>query len=382
MSFTAEDVRKLIVENRGPCISIFMPTHRSGRETQQDRIRLKNLLRGAEDRLKAAGLAPRDCSHLLEPALRFESESGGWNHPKDGLALFVAGDGFHTFRVPVALPERVVIGPRFLIRPLLPLLHSLPPFHVLWLSQHEIHLLRIVGDEIMDLDLAGHVPASLSEAVGTDFTQKSVQFHTGTPRAGPKRRAAIFFGGGTDEKEIKKEIEGFCRRVDVGLQKLLAGFAGPLVIAAVDYLIPIYRSVSRLPDVCEHGIEGSLDAYTPQALRDRAVQILEPRLRAAEEQALQGLQNRLGTGRASISPTDILPAALEGRIDTLFIATDGELRGSFDVKSRRLVVEDDDRAEDLLDRAAFECLRHRGAVYVRPLAAMPEGAPAAAAFRY
>jgi hypothetical protein len=32
-----------------------MPTHRAGAETQQDRIRLKNLLREAEERLIEGG---------------------------------------------------------------------------------------------------------------------------------------------------------------------------------------------------------------------------------------------------------------------------------------------------------------------------------------
>ena len=31
----------------GPCVSIYLPTNRTGREQQQDRIRVKNLLRQA-----------------------------------------------------------------------------------------------------------------------------------------------------------------------------------------------------------------------------------------------------------------------------------------------------------------------------------------------
>jgi hypothetical protein len=40
----------------GLCISIFMPTHRLGREVQQDPIRLKNLLGEAEEHSLASDL--------------------------------------------------------------------------------------------------------------------------------------------------------------------------------------------------------------------------------------------------------------------------------------------------------------------------------------
>jgi hypothetical protein len=58
-----------LVENRkGPCVSIFMPTHRKGPETQQDPIRLKNLLKEAEQQLVELELRPTEARELLAPA--------------------------------------------------------------------------------------------------------------------------------------------------------------------------------------------------------------------------------------------------------------------------------------------------------------------------
>ena len=37
-----EELNGLVTPQEGPCVSIFMPTHRAGGETQQDPIRLKN----------------------------------------------------------------------------------------------------------------------------------------------------------------------------------------------------------------------------------------------------------------------------------------------------------------------------------------------------
>jgi hypothetical protein len=47
-----EKVRKIIATGYpGRCVSLFMPAHRAGRETEQDPIRFGNLLSEAEQRL-------------------------------------------------------------------------------------------------------------------------------------------------------------------------------------------------------------------------------------------------------------------------------------------------------------------------------------------
>ena len=65
---TWDDLKALTGRYPGWCVSILMPTHRAGQETQQDPIRLKNLVREVEERLKAKGLRSPEIAGLLEPA--------------------------------------------------------------------------------------------------------------------------------------------------------------------------------------------------------------------------------------------------------------------------------------------------------------------------
>ena len=48
-----EEWKALLAKHQGWCISIFMPTFRTGAESQQNQIRLRNLLRKAEEKLLA-----------------------------------------------------------------------------------------------------------------------------------------------------------------------------------------------------------------------------------------------------------------------------------------------------------------------------------------
>lgn len=58
-------LRSVLAESRTPAVSIFMPTHRAGQEIRQDPIRLKNLVRRAEQQLIEEGTRPthRSASH-------------------------------------------------------------------------------------------------------------------------------------------------------------------------------------------------------------------------------------------------------------------------------------------------------------------------------
>ena len=49
--FTRDELRTLTASPQAPCVSIYMPTHRLPTENQQDRTRLKNLIRQAQEAL-------------------------------------------------------------------------------------------------------------------------------------------------------------------------------------------------------------------------------------------------------------------------------------------------------------------------------------------
>src|SRR4030043_1501864 len=65
---TRNNLNLLMAVHKGPCVPVFMPMHRSGPETQQDPIRLKNLIREAEERLVTRGISATEARGLLESA--------------------------------------------------------------------------------------------------------------------------------------------------------------------------------------------------------------------------------------------------------------------------------------------------------------------------
>jgi hypothetical protein len=172
---------KTLVEKRGEwCVSLYLPTHRAGRDIQQDPIRLKNLLRNAEERLLAGGLRTAEARSLLAPAQALLQDEMFWRHQSDGLAIFLSPTEFHSYRLPLKFPEIRVVTDRFHIKPLLPLIHSGQRFFVLALSQNQVRLLDCTQHHVDEVELE-NVPTSLAEALNMTTRKGNCSFIRARP---------------------------------------------------------------------------------------------------------------------------------------------------------------------------------------------------------
>lgn len=378
-----EELQSLARLSGGPHVSIYLPTHRAGAQVQQNPIRFKNLLREAEDRLLEQGHGEGQVAEILEPARATLNDSQYWQHQSDGLAVFLGPGLCRRFRVPVSFEELVLVGERFHLTPLLPFLTGDGRFYLLAVSQKRVRLFEGSRDSVREIDLRD-IPESLTEALGYDWEERTLQFHTGASGAGQGKRRAMFHGHGVGADESKDEITRFLQLVDSGVSRLLADPQAPLVVAAVDYLIAIYREVSHYPNLLDKGLEGNPDVLSAEELHGKAWELVEPLFHQGEKAAAERFQELLGTGRASHELEQVIPAAVDGRVDTLFVAVGAHEWGRFDPDVRRIEVGDGPNGgnEDLLDRAALESLLHGATVYAVDPGQVPGHGPVAAVFRY
>jgi hypothetical protein len=380
---TREEIAELTAHRDGPHVSIFLPTVRAGQETQQNPIRLKNLLRDAAGRLHERGVDRDAAEELLAPARALLDDYELWQHQRDGLAVFVAPGFLRTYRLPLRFSELAAVEDRFHLKSLFPLFADDGRFYVLALSQNDVRLFEGSRDEVRQVPLQD-VPKSLADALGHDLTEVHLQFHTGT-RANSGGRAPIYHGQGAGEEDAKDEIRKFFSLLDRGLRELLEGDGQtPLVLAGVEYLLPIYREQTSYPNTLPEGVHGNPDGLSPAELHERAWEVVEERFRAERREAAERYGDLSGTGRASADLDEVLPAALDGRVDTLFVGRGIRQWGRFDAEGRTIERHEEQNgdSEDLLDRAAVLTFVNSGRVLAVDPAEVPGGGPVAAIFRY
>ena len=380
--FTREELRTLVESSQAPCVSVYMPTHRVPTENQQDRTRLKNLLRQAQEALQTQGLRPAEAEALLEPATRLLGAISFWKDKRDGLALFISPGIFRQYQLPASFEPLVVVAHRFHVKPLLAFLGG-NEFFVLALSQNAVRLFEGSPFGLSAIDDLEGVPKSLADALQYDELIKQVQFRTGIGTGGARgERAAMFHGQSADD--AKDRILRYFRQIDQGLRDLLREAQAPLILAGVEYLLPIYKEINTYQHLINGGITGNPETASLEDLHKQAWALVEPYFKREQEKAAARYLQLAGTGRTSHDPGEVVSGAYHGRVECLFVAVGRQQWGDYDPGADRVDLHavPQPGSFDLLDLAATQTLLHGGAVYAVEATQVPDKALLAAVLRY
>ena len=381
-------LEQLMLRQEKQCVSIYLPTHRTGTETQQDPIRLKNRLREAEKILSAQGVSTRDVQSMLEPANDLLQNTGFWQHQSDGLAIFLTANSVHRYRLPLNIKELTIVEDHFYIKPLLPLFTGDGQFYILALSQNNIRLLNGTRYSISEVDIA-QLAGSMDKVIASDDHQENLQLHTSGTIGAMTGDGSVTFhgqGGGSDESSAKNDLLRYFHLVNDGLREFLQEDSVPLVLAGVDYLLPIYKEANTYPNLIDTVITGNPDLLSEEDLHKSAWEILEPLFQADQEEAVAFYDQLAGQANERVAHTleKIVPAAYHGQVETLFVAAGVQQLGVFNSVTNEVEihVQPEPGDEHLLDLATVQTYLKGGTVYVVEPDKVPGGTCAAAVLRY
>ncbi len=391
-ALTPDEIRMLLEQQTAPCISLYLPTHRTGRETQQDPLELRNVIREVEHRLT------RESSHygpirtaqreeLLKPVQALLEDEQFWLHPAEGLVILRSPNVFRTYWLPTSLKEHVIIGPHFYIKPLLPFLTNEGRYYILALSQKDIRLLVGTHYTVQEVTLPEKVPQSLADVLKHQYNENDVRHYSSSSGAAIGKgghRAAIFYGQGAGIDDTKDDLQRYFQQINRGLRELLHNEHTPMVLAGVEYLLPIYHEVNTYPHLLQQAVPGNPDKLRAEELREKAWEVVEPYMLKTQQDDLARYNEFANTERATNNISLIVPAAWYGQVESLFVAVDREQWGRFNPDTNAIEVHEQAQAGDaeLLDMAAAQTFLHGGAVYAVEHGNMPGEVLLAAVFRY
>jgi hypothetical protein len=383
-SITTEQLRGLLEASNPPCVSMFMPTHRQGRDTRQDPVQLKNLLKLAEEQLEARGMRPTEARDLLEPARLLLDENDFWQHNQEGLAIFLAPEFFRAYRVPVELAAQAHVNERFDIKPLLPLLES-RTFYILAISDEHVRLMECTPRSWKRVELPEDVALTLEDAIQGEHRRETNTEHRGRHNAPqPNAGGGSFHGVGENvNNKLEEDRRFFFRQVDDGVKRTLRSNSVPIIVSGAESTAPHYIHLSELPGVMEEHIRGNPEHVSGDQLHTQGCEIME----SIWHKELNDLQEQYGTALAhnlaSNDVKEILPAASMGRVGILFVSTGsthwGKITGELEIEDAEPHQPD---AEDLIDRVAVETLLTNGQVVIVEPADIPGNGECAAIYRY
>jgi len=388
----SDELRALLDAESGPAVSVYLPTHVAGREIRQDPIRFRNLIDRAAERLTSLGMRQPEVEAFLGEARSLAADEEFWRHQDRGLAVFVGPGLLRTLKLPFEPNEESVVSAHtFHLTPLLSLFRQEHRFFVLTATANDVRLFRATQDAMEEVQ-GVNIPRSVAVvAEETDYQQTAHQSPVARTRAGTPGGIAKAQNFGEAPEELRKtELIEWLHRVVSRVETYLSGqYGAPLVIVAEPELRGHLRTMLRdKADLAgDDGVNVNPAAFDEAELHRRAWAVVEPEFASVTiDRDMDRLNALLGEGasRATLKPEEIVTAAREGRVDTLFIAEDEHLWGRFDEEAWQVVwhgtpTKDDD---DLMDYAALMTLRTGGHTYLLPKRGLPRSGIMAAILRY
>lgn len=382
--FTRRALGELIEAEDDCCVSIFMPKHRTGQESRQDPIRLRNLLRRAEELLVERGLRSRETRQILEPARELSDDRLAWESRDLGLVLYLSRSGIRGYHVPEPLAERVQVGRRFCVLPLVPLVAENEQFSILAVSAKHVRFLEATRLSVERREIPG-MPSSVEEVLSTVEGQREIHFHSVAP-ASREQKGSIIHGAGTsvEMEERKQRLLEYCQRINRAVSDFLNERRTPLVLACDTTMLGNYREVNSYAYIKEESIAGNPDGRRDEELRDEAWRIIDKEVKAREREAVNRYGLAHGQQKALSRIEDIVLAAYDGRVTDLLVQRGVQQWGRFDPESRTVERSGNPSSEyeDLFNVAAVYTLLRDGDVHCAAREEMPGEMAIGAVLRY
>lgn len=380
---TQKDLHILTHTREPYCISIYLPTHTTGEEVLQGRdaqaldVELRKIRKSLED----IGLTPQQIAKRLDPLEELREDGAFWREQAGGLAIFATEDWMKAFRLPTSFRPEFRLANHFYIVPLTAELGDAREFYLLALELERIRLFRGSRHGMEEISVSGRIPDRMEDRVGYDYEEKGLQFRS----QHQAHSAAGYHGHDEADRDRKNEIQRFFRSVDKGLLPLLREAPAPLLIASQEYLASIYREVTSYQPVLDEILTANLSEVSDPELWEQALGVINPIFDREQQEKWARFEEFHGSGKATGQMDRILMAALEGKVDALFVNREAELRGTFDPDTRTMKVVSDPGPfdESLVNLAVNRTLEQGGTVYLIEPEDLPKGSDTAVAlFRY
>jgi hypothetical protein len=360
-----------------PCLSLYLPTHRTQPERRDDQTRYRQLVRHLNDSLEMA-YGAEEVANLMQPFRALERDDTFWNTRRQGVAIFRAPGVFITQHLDRSVPEIAVVADNFHVKPLFRLLQTLEDYHVLCLTRESAQLFVGNRDGLQEVPFPTGSVLLINEILGEELSDPGFSRSNsgGTDRIVPHT---------TIEDEVDKDTERFFRQVDRIVMEIASRPSGmPLVVASLPEQAALFHRISRNPRLVETSLTVNPFGIELRDLVDRVWQVMQPHMIAESRMLIEAYEEAAGHADGIDGIFAIAHAAVEGRIETLFVEDSRELPGKID-EATGTVIFDDLRVpdvNDLLDDIARIVLRHGGTVIVLPSEVMPTRTGAAAILRY
>lgn len=325
-----------------PSISILAPTHRTAPANKQDRIKVKNLLTKAIDRLHGE-FKKREVAAVVKN-LQGLVRQVDWNYTLDGLALFASRNHSAAVSLPFRVKPRVVVDETYATRELAYAFNRILPYRVLVLS----HATRLY-----------------------DAWTITLEEHRGKPfplvHRGPGGASKLPGGQGVNRSASRDDAQRtFFRSVDEAVGTLQKANPLPLVLVGVERNLAFFQEVTTQAGSIIGMLAGNHDKTAPNSLGKLVWPVFESGATLRRTEALVKLDAAVSANKHASGIDQVWRAAVDAKCRTLLVEKDFKYPANLGPDGYRLLRytgKGPEALDDVVDEAIERVLSTGGEVF-------------------
>lgn len=381
--FPKKEIEKLASQRQMHSVSIYLPMQRKGKE-QNEHIaqgHLKSCIKEVSQSLSDYQLHKDEIDRYIQPLEALLAQVELWRNPSDGLAIFLNKDGLNYYSFPISFDTRSYVSDHFYLQPLLPLYYNDGLYYLLELSEDYVKFYECSRYGFKDLFIEDVAPTHLEKSAGSDYKPKVLQVRSGHMAYG----AGSFHGHGEGKDDRKEEMAAYFRAIDTGVKKLIKDEKAPLMLACTDELFGLYKAVNTHPVLFEKHLGGDPEFTNKTEIHEDSWNLIQDYFEKTKKYKIALFSELYHTPKTSYDLSDIIPAAMNGKIETLFVKKGAEIYGHYNPENNQVRFDETKELSNvsLLNFASMHTFLQKGNVYELDPKEMPvKERPLNAIFRF
>ena len=384
---------EIIFAEKGPLVSIYLPTHRQLPERRQDIVLFRQLVKDAEKNM-GTEYPPTECGKISKFLAEIENDKNFWDNTREGLAVLASPDKCVVYLLDSKVDALAIAADSFHIKPLVSAFQKIEDYQILAISGKEYSVYQGNKYGIDEIDLGPDVPKTIDEILGPLHTEKyttqgtygasgGAALHTGGGHAG--NGGAFVHGQGSKKDDVKQDLENFYRNVDKLVHENVSMKSGlPLILANLHERQSMFMKIAKNPYLVSEAVDYSYDTQDLEGLNKKALALIEPLYKEKNKALAEKYAEAKAKGMGADKIEEVAKAIAEAKVAVVMIEEGKVISGKVldDLGNVELYEGGKHGADDLLDDFVELVIRQKGDVVIMTKEEMPTDTGVAVIYRF
>ena len=302
---------------KGPFITIMLNTHVAHQDVEKDQIKFKNFAKEAKKRFEKK-YTEHDWSVFQEKIEKLLDDHSFWRSAGTSVAVIFSPEKTFIHRLSIPVDDQYYVSDLPYLLAIIKNRHFNYSYYVLGLNRDSIKMFEVQNKQVSEVSLPEGAPVDVVTALGSELTGGSLNY-TSNGSEGTR-----FHGVSAKDEEVEIDWVNYYQAVDEFLRdKFENPEKWPIYLFAVPENQTMFKKIAKNP---YYRSDVAISASPAQlSLKEIEAGVKKLSAELAEKEASS--YNKLLDKKFIDQLVDIVPAAKEGKISHLFIATSNLVDG-------------------------------------------------------